>query len=378
MLIGDSTHADIQAEYLIICNGMTDTLIGLPALNQLNNTYQYTWNPPLGIIYTSITKDTIVIKPTSTNIYTVTVTGTCVKSHKQEITIAVNACVTPVPSYSVTFDTICVNHCVWFTDLTQNSTVRPLFYQWVFTGGSPVPFPGSVLHNDTLTYAATDSSAIPQIKVCYHINSSLNTGGVFPVQETVADSLPGQVGVYTGFIAVDQGPLANAGTNPTINLGDNTTLHGSLSSGNFGITSYTWTPSTDLSCTACPNPVANPSVTTQYYLTVMDKNGCKSTDSMTVFVDLVCFTPFIPSAFSPNNDKENDILYVRSNCLTNFSFKVYDRWGEKVFETSDIEKGWDGTLHGTPMNIGVFVYTLEGFLSNGKEVKQKGNITLVR
>ena len=99
---------------------------------------------------------------------------------------------------------------------------------------------------------------------------------------------------------------------------------------------------------------------------------------MIVYVDLKCYDPFVPTAFSPNGDLKNDMLYVRSNCLQNFTFKLFDRWGEKVFETTTLNFGWDGTFRNVPVNAGVFVWTLEGFLSNGKEVKQHGSTTLIR
>ncbi len=87
---------------------------------------------------------------------------------------------------------------------------------------------------------------------------------------------------------------------------------------------------------------------------------------------------FIPNAFSPNGDNFNDVLYVRGKCLVNFTFQVFNRWGEKVFETSDQKTGWDGTQNGQQLNTGVFVYKLEGTTYDGKSFIQKGNITLLR
>ena len=385
VLIGDTTNANITAAYYIICKGMTDTLFANPPRTQLNNTYQYFWTlPSTSTGTTSITGDTIVITPTAIGIYTLTVRGTCVKDQTSELLIAVNNCTKPVTTYSVTADTICRRKCVIFTDLTQGYTVRPLFYMWDFTVIQPQISisclgPGCVIKHDTVWYEATDSAAIPRIKVCYYQNSVLNGNGSFPVHEYITHGLPGLSSQATGYMTVYDGPLAHASPNVTINLGDQTTISGLASSGTLaGIASYTWSPSTALSCTNCASPTASPSVSTQYVLTVIDKNGCTDTSNVTVFVDLFCYDPFVPSAFSPNGDKENDVLYVRSNCLTNFSFKVFDRWGEKVFETADLIHGWDGSFRNEPMNAGGFVYTLEGFLSNGKAVKQKGNITLVK
>jgi len=392
VLIGDTTDARIDAQYLIICTSQPDTLAALPMLNQLNNTYQYYWEPSIGPnAGTSInaTGDTIVVNPIATQIYTLTVTGVCVKKQKTEITIYVNNCPTVVPSFTMNTDTICVNHCIYFEDLTwQTNNVLPLFYSWVFVGGIPYGQTGqwTVLQGDSAVYAATDSTDVPKIKVCYKINSSLNANGVFPVYEYVSHGVGTPTVMVTHYVKVDAGPLSNAGPNVTINVGDSTQLNGTFSTGNFAINQYSWSPPDSLHCdmppwpanNECPRPWANPSETTVYFLTVTDKNGCVSTDSMTVYVDLKCYEPFVPSAFSPNGDGKNDMLYVRSNCLQNFVFKVFDRWGEKVFESTTLNFGWDGSFRGAPVNAGVFIWTLEGFLSNGKEVKQHGSTTVIK
>jgi gliding motility-associated-like protein len=85
----------------------------------------------------------------------------------------------------------------------------------------------------------------------------------------------------------------------------------------------------------------------------------------------------IPTAFSPNGDGINDILYVLGD-ITNMEFNIYNRWGQEVFHTKDPSVGWDGKFRGTDLNPGVFAYRLSGKLPNGNIVERKGNITLVR
>ena len=87
---------------------------------------------------------------------------------------------------------------------------------------------------------------------------------------------------------------------------------------------------------------------------------------------------FIPDAFSPNGDGNNDKLFVRGNNIQELYFAVYDRWGEKVFETTDKNNGWDGTYKGSTISGAVFVYYCKGKYTDGLEFKQKGDITLVR
>lgn len=389
VLIGDTATVSITSQYHIICSGMSDSLTAYPQWTPLNSTYQYSWSPATGTV--TANGDVFVVAPGVNTTYTLTVNGTCARNKSAELTLYVNSC-GPITNadFSMSTDTICVNHCIYFSDQTHSSlgAVLPLFYQWVFPGGQPYGVAGQVAVTlpDTAYVQAIDSSAIPKIKVCYHVNSSTNTNGVFPVQMVVSHGPIGSGAptyTVTHYVKVDGGPKADAGTNVTINLGDSTQLNGLNSTGGvFQIINYTWTPPDSIHCPPtpqlCSQPWVNPSQTTQYTLAVTDAGGCTQTTTVTVFVELKCYDPFVPTAFSPNNDGENDVLYVRSNCLDNFTFKVFDRWGEKVFETKSLTEGWDGHFRGVPVNLGVFVWTLEGFLSNGKEVKKHGSTTLVR
>ncbi len=149
-----------------------------------------------------------------------------------------------------------------------------------------------------------------------------------------------------------------------------------------GGSSYVWAPSTGLACDTCPSINATPSVTTTYTVTIKDANGCYVSDTVTVDVIPNCGL-FVPNAFSPGNpNKQNIVLYVRSECLTNnsFDFIVYDRWGNKVFESKDLKTGWDGTFNnaGQPMNPGTYVYYVTGITTGGKTLTKKGNVALIR
>jgi gliding motility-associated-like protein len=144
--------------------------------------------------------------------------------------------------------------------------------------------------------------------------------------------------------------------------------------------SYSWTPSAGLSDATIQNPIATPGQTTTYYVTV-SSNGCSKQDSVTIFVkEVVCGPPdlFIPNAFTPNVDNKNDHLYVRGNNLREVIFRIYDRWGELVFETYDQSIGWDGTFKGKPCDPAVFVYYVEVLCVDNEKYFEKGNITLIR
>jgi gliding motility-associated-like protein len=87
---------------------------------------------------------------------------------------------------------------------------------------------------------------------------------------------------------------------------------------------------------------------------------------------------FIPDAFSPNGDGKNDLLFVRGNNIQELYFAIYDRWGEKVFETTDKNNGWDGNYKGKELNGAVFVYYCKGKYIDGTAFDLKGDITMIR
>ncbi len=174
-------------------------------------------------------------------------------------------------------------------------------------------------------------------------------------------------------VVVIPGPTVSAGNDTTINIGGSVTLNATGSG-----TTYTWSPSGSLSCSVCPNPTANPTQTTEYIVTTTNANGCKTYDTVIVFVTLDCGEVYVPNFFSPNGDGKNDFECVYGYCIQTLDFAIYDRWGEKVFETTDPKLCWDGSYHGKMMNTAVFVYYLKATLLNGQVVTQKGNITLDR
>jgi gliding motility-associated-like protein len=198
---------------------------------------------------------------------------------------------------------------------------------------------------------------------------NVTTSGIYSVTVTNAAGCSGSDTVIVDVVAALS---VNAWPDTTIFLGESVQLHSS------GAASWNWSPVEGLSCTTCPDPVANPQVTTTYTVIVIDSNGCPNMDIVTIIVDINCGTLFIPNIFSPNGDKANDVLYIRGNCIKTLTFFIYDRWGEKVFITKDPSEGWDGNFKGKQMDPGVFFYYLKAELLNNSEVNKKGTITLVR
>jgi len=126
----------------------------------------------------------------------------------------------------------------------------------------------------------------------------------------------------------------------------------------IGGVSYVWSPPMGLSCSACPSPTANLTVDMVYYVTGTDANGCVSIDTVFVKIDGNAEL-FVANVFSPNGDGLNDELFVRGGPFVELSYMIYNRWGEKIFDTDDQMKGWDGTHRGKPVDPGVFFFNIK-------------------
>jgi gliding motility-associated-like protein len=150
------------------------------------------------------------------------------------------------------------------------------------------------------------------------------------------------------------------------------------------VVSYTWTPDSNLSCTTCPNPLANPIFATLYVVTVTDTSNCSFSDS--ILVNTICNEKnfFVPNTFSPNGDGVNDVFYPRGTNLYNIqSMRIFNRWGQMVFERRDFpansqSMGWDGTFNGRQAPSDTYVYVMEVVCNNAQVVAIRGDVTLLR
>ncbi|MFN5317334.1 MAG: gliding motility-associated C-terminal domain-containing protein, partial [Bacteroidia bacterium] len=163
--------------------------------------------------------------------------------------------------------------------------------------------------------------------------------------------------------------------NPTnILVGDTVQLNAS------GAFSYLWNPEEGLSCSNCASPFATPSESTTYIVSAIDSNGCRSSDTLRVEVDIRCKEPFIPTIFSPNGKgpQTNETFCVLSDCVEQFKLVIHNRWGERVFETEDITQCWDGIFKENEAASGVYAFNLYLRQLDGTVVNKTGTITLVR
>gem|GEM_PF-744659 len=177
-------------------------------------------------------------------------------------------------------------------------------------------------------------------------------------------------------LQVDAGDLIE------IVLGDSVQLEAIVNS-NDSI-SYTWTPIDWLSCEFCPDPVSTPFDNITYNVTIEDEDGCEASDVVTITVDKTR-NVFIPNTFTPNGDGINDAftVFAGEGVLNVKLMRVYDRWGELVFENvnfepNDLSEGWDGTFRDQKMNPNVFVYYIEVEFVDGITIPYKGDVTLLK
>jgi gliding motility-associated-like protein len=143
---------------------------------------------------------------------------------------------------------------------------------------------------------------------------------------------------------------------------------------------YQWSPAGLLNNPFSASPIAQVDTTTTFRVAVTDENGCTNEALLTLTLLSECVPPyiFVPNAFTPNGDNLNDELEVKGNTIDELYFAIYDRWGEKVFETTDQTVGWDGSFRGRALSPDVYGYYLEARCFNGELYTQKGNITLIR
>ena len=144
------------------------------------------------------------------------------------------------------------------------------------------------------------------------------------------------------------------------------------------ITKMSWSEESGLSCSDCESPKASPYVSTLYTIEARYHKNCIAKSSIKVNVkDPLDF--FVPNAFTPGNgDGVNDILYVYGNGIKKLRFMIFNRWGEKVFETDHLSKGWDGIYKGELQQSGVYSYSAEVEYLNGDTKNKKGSVALVR
>jgi len=239
------------------------------------------------------------------------------------------------------------------TVVTATNSDPSIVFSYSWTPDSVIVTPSS---SNQVTVAPNQTQYI-------YVTASSNNGCV------VEDSIQ----IFVGFIPPG---AVTASSNPSfVPAGGTSTLTAEPS----GL-SYVWSPGEGV--VNVNAQVTNVVVDQPTIFTLTASDGiCQRTDTTLVDVfSFICEDPYvyIPNAFSPNGDGQNEILYVRGVMVEKMVLRIYDRWGELVFESFDRGDGWDGTFRGKPMDPDVYDYYLQVTCIGGLEEIIKGNITLMR
>jgi len=163
---------------------------------------------------------------------------------------------------------------------------------------------------------------------------------------------------------------------PSLNAIENVPL--SLQARQFDNASFAWSPAIGLSNAQIANPVFNYNAQVQYLVTIRLSIGCVITD--TLLVRMFKETEiYVPKGFSPNGDGKNDVLLPRVVGIKALRyFKIYNRWGQLVFQTDELNTGWDGIYRGAKQPAESYVWLAEGIDINDQVLKRTGTFILIR
>jgi gliding motility-associated-like protein len=336
-----------------ICAGTSVTFSATPINGGNNPFYQWKING-VNVGANTTTFTTTTLNNNDIVSCTLTSNAVCVAnvvSFSNNSPITVNA--SPNPSLIVTAsdNNVCPNTPITFTAMPSNIG-GPAVYQWQLNGNN-VGTNSSTYFNSNLANGDDVKCILTTIRICTLMPVVLNSNVAMVVKPKPIISF---------------NPAS-----PTIVIGNSVVLNASVS---VNAAIYLWTPSTGLSSTVVNNPIANPTQTTTYHLKVTSTDNCIADSTITV---KVLTNTYIPNAFTPNADNVNDVFRIPPTAaLRNLQyFIVFNRYGNKIFETTDITKGWDGTYQGTKSGMGAYTYMIKAFDNKG-EVFLKGTVLLIR
>lgn len=416
-------------DLLVLPNTMTvspvDTSICLGQVVQAtgtigySNIFSYQWLPTAGIANSNILN--ALITPDTSALYVVTASF-----HKcPDIHATLNLHVQPLPQVYVggnrpmcQFDTVHLHAVVnptWFGPYTYSWT--PATSLDMTTGASAV-FSGSVTTNVVVTVSTSagctgkDSANITIIpgnfaSVAVDQGFCPHDSKIIPLASTaagitsyhwyppmyVSDSMSGAPTVSPittqtySIVATNANGCkdtvywtATVYPDAVIEVGDSLTLYPGESyhiNAMTNCTSFLWFPVAGLDNPFVSNPTATPDVSTRYIVTATTEHNCVSSDTLSIYVSDESLLA-MPNAFVPGTGPNNSFKVILRGIASLNYFRVYNRWGNLMFETKNLSEGWDGSYKGEPQEMGVYVYDVQAVSSTGKIFHKTGNVTLLR
>jgi len=347
---------NIQAKDSVVVSVTPDSSISLTisgpqtmcagSATQLNasGATSYSWSPASGLTATNIANP--VANPNVTTTYTVTgAGGLCTKPVKDSVALTI------IPGGVITLGISGAQSICKGSSVTLNASGATL-YSWSPASGlsainiaNPVASPGV-----TTTYIVTGSGGS-----C--TKPAKDSVTITVIQDSAIDlKISGEQNICEG---------------------GSTTLNVS------GASKYSWSPASGLNSTTATNPVANPLLTTTYY--VIGTNECtkQAKDSITITVS-ACDSVYIyvPNAFTPNADGKNDLFTAKAVGIKTFEMWIFDRWGMQLYHCTDINKGWNGKvqngLSGKVCQEDTYVWLIEVEDIYRKDHRYMGKVSIIK
>lgn len=190
--------------------------------------------------------------------------------------------------------------------------------------------------------------------------------------------------IYEQIVTIQAGKLLEITPTATLNLEDSTPYFALEDIDDEAISSVSWSPTTELSCSDCLHPEILAEETITYEIELIDTAGCNYLLERTYVIEKDKPSIYIPNVFSPNGDGANDFfnLFATEGFVQHVALQIFDRNGGLIYSNPDFAfnslYGWDGTWQGKRLNIGVYVYLFEIQFTDGRKEVISGDITLVR
>ena len=273
----------------------------------------------------------------------------------------------PAGSYVITTtDSLgCTGTTAITVDFTDNLTLTGREDTTICKGQSVVLYTNS----NATSYSWTPSSSLDNAS-----SANPTATPVVPTSYVLTATLGSCTKTDEVLVNVSESVTVSAGQPITLIVGDKAQIFATATNA----TSYLWTPSTGLSSTTVLSPIAQPTVTTLYTITATNALGCTANDDVLVTVIPYCIR--VKNAFTPNGDGINDLwlVYDQYDCLKNVTVKVFNRYGNQVYESKDYRNNWDGRYSGKPLPDGTYYAVLEFTLINGKKSIIKSDVSILR
>ena len=243
----------------------------------------------------------------------------------------------------------CVGNSTQFVDSSKTASGNLISWNWSFGDNS-----SSTLQNPSHPYSTAQNYSVSLIVT--------NSVGCKDTVKKVVSVVMGPVGAFS--------------INPSVVEALETASFTDLTTGPSTVVNWFWNFG-DASASNLQNPEHsyNGSGDFNVILVVKDINGCVDTVRKDISVVLL---PDVPTAFTPNGDGQNDFFLVRGGPFKTLNVRIYNNWGQLIFETNDQSVGWNGMYEGKEQPIGVFVWVVEVEMINGKKIKKTGDVTLLR